>query len=151
MRIALFQPDIPQNTGATIRLCACLGVSLDIIEPCGFIMDDRRMGKAAMDYAKHVDLTKHLSWDHFVETMRPKKRFILMTTKASLPYTEIDYTSDDILIAGRESSGVPENVHETCDERVFIPMDGATRSLNVVTATAIITGEALRQIQKRNT
>lgn len=146
MRLVLYQPDIPQNTGSAMRLCAALGLPLDIIEPCGFIMDDKRMGRVAMDYAKQVDVTKHISWEHFLNwrnSQAQKPRLILMTTKTDTSYTDFEFRAGDILIAGRESAGVPDDVHNAVDARVTIPMVG--RSLNIIQATCMIMGEALRQ------
>ena len=146
MRIALYQPDIPQNLGAMMRLCACLDIPLDIIEPCGFVWNERKIGIAALDYREHVKLQRHDSWESFCETFADK-RIVLMTTKASVPYPQFEFTRNDILLAGRESAGVPDHVHEKADGRVLIPMENGQRSLNIVNATAMITGEALRQIR----
>jgi tRNA (cytidine/uridine-2'-O-)-methyltransferase len=146
VRLCLFQPDIPQNTGAAMRLTAGLGVALDIIEPCGFPLDDARLRRVAMDYDIQADVKRHDSWGNFLEwrkTELPNGRLILMTTKAALPYDEFVFQADDILIAGRESSGVPDYVHETADARVIVPLK--TRSLNVIVASAIILSEGLRQ------
>lgn len=145
MRLCLFQPDIPQNTGAAIRLCAGLGVPLDIVEPCGFPLDDAKLRRVAMDYGASVDLTRHVSWDAFVQNKPAQSRLILMTTKAALPYTEFQFQPNDVLIAGRESSGVPDEVHAAVDARVIIPIK--TRSFNVIVASGMILGEALRQIK----
>jgi tRNA (cytidine/uridine-2'-O-)-methyltransferase len=144
MRLCLYQPDIPQNTGAAIRLCAGLGVPLDIIEPCGFPLDDAKLRRVAMDYGAAVDLVRHDSWDSFLVKRSLNSRLILMTTKASLSYTEFQFQPDDILIAGRESSGVPQDVHDRVDARVIVPIK--TRSFNVIVASGIILSEALRQI-----
>lgn len=149
IRIALYQPDIPQNTGSAVRLCAALDMPLEIIEPCGFLFDDKRMERTAMDYLDRVALTRHLSWEHFLEwrgTLSPKPRIILMTTKTDLPYTDFEFRSDDILLAGRESAGVPEKVHNIADGRVTIPL--VARSLNIIQATSMIAGEALRQTRQ---
>ena len=149
MRLCLFQPDIPQNTGAALRLTAGLGVPLDIIEPCGFPLDDSRLKRVAMDYTAEAEMKRHNSWEDFQEwrkTTLPASRLILMTTKASVPYDEFEFQPDDILIAGRESSGVPDYVHETADARVIVPLK--TRSLNVIIASAIILSEGLRQNKK---
>jgi tRNA (cytidine/uridine-2'-O-)-methyltransferase len=152
MRLCLFQPDIPQNTGAAMRLAAGLGVALDIIEPCGFPLDDARLKRVAMDYDVKVDVKRHDSWEDFqkwrMDTL-PISRLIIMTTKAALPYDEFEFQPDDILIAGRESSGVPEYVHEAADARVIVPLK--TRSLNVIVASAIILSEGLRQQKAQNT
>jgi tRNA (cytidine/uridine-2'-O-)-methyltransferase len=144
VRIALYQPDIPQNAGAMMRLCACLGVPLDIIEPCGFPWDERKIRQAGMDYIEFADYTRHQSWEAFKG--QAKGRIILMTTKAALPYTEFNFQNGDILLAGRESSGVPAEIHEIADARICIPMQAGPRSLNIVNATSMIMGEALRQL-----
>ncbi|MDP9195382.1 MAG: tRNA (cytidine(34)-2'-O)-methyltransferase [Pseudomonadota bacterium] len=143
MRIALYQPDIPQNTGAVLRLAACLGLGVDIIRPCGFPLDDRRIRRSGMDYADHVSMTLHDSWEVF-QTQR-SGRLILLTTRGSVPHTECRYQPDDILLLGRESVGVPENVHAIADVRVRIPIAPGLRSLNLAVAAAMVTGEALRQ------
>lgn len=149
MRIALYQPDIPQNTGAILRLCACLGVGCDVIEPCGFLFDDRRMRRAGMDYVAAADLVRHASWRRFLDSLptRPggSGRLVLLTTAGSVPYTEAAYHPDDTLLLGRESAGVPPEVHEAADLRVVVPMRPGMRSLNVAMAAAIVTAEALRQ------
>ncbi len=144
IRIALYQPDIPQNVGALMRLCACLGTPLDIIEPCGFPWDERKIRQAGMDYIEFVDYTRHQSWEAF--RTHAKGRLVLMTTKAALPYTDFRFQDGDILLAGRESSGVPAEIHDIVDARVCIPMKTGARSLNIVNAAAMITGEALRQL-----
>lgn len=144
IRIALYQPDIPQNCGAMMRLCAGLGIGLDIIEPCGFILDDRKLRRVGMDYVPLSDRTRFSSWDAFVEG-RKDNRLILMTTKTDQSYFDFQFQDGDILIAGSESAGVPEAVHNALPHKITIPMFGDARSLNVVTATAMITGEALRQ------
>lgn len=146
MRLCLFQPDIPQNTGAAIRLTAGLGVALDIIEPCGFPFDDARMKRVAMDYDAQAIMQRHDSWEKFLEYRAqslPDSRLILMTTKASMPYHDFEFRPDDILIAGRESSGAPDYVHETADARLIVPIK--TRSFNVIVASGIILSEGLRQ------
>lgn len=144
IHLALYQPDIPQNVGAAIRLCACLGKQLDIIEPCGFPWDDRKIRQSGMDYVEQANLTRHDSWESFIKAY-PDKRLILMTTKSSLPYTDFKFEENDILIAGRESAGVPEEIHQFIKNRITIPMNGQARSLNVINATAMIMGEAIRQ------
>lgn len=151
MRLALFEPDIPQNTGAMMRLCACLGVPMDIIEPCGFIIDDKRLRRSGMDYLDHLDLTRHTSWDAFRASRadRPTDgtagRIVLLTTRGSTSHLAFRFHPDDTLMVGRESAGVPETVHETADARVAIPMRSGLRSLNVALAAAVVLGEALRQ------
>lgn len=143
--LALFHPDIPQNVGAAMRLCACMGVDLHIIEPCGFPWNERKIKQAGMDYTELAQCTRHSSWERFYES-RKDARIILMTTKGAVPYTEFEFQDSDILLAGRESEGVPENIHETADARVLIPMAPPARSLNIVTASAMILGEAIRQV-----
>lgn len=144
INIALFQPDIPQNVGATIRLCACLGMGLDIIEPCGFPWNEKKIRISAMDYWDLVRPQRHDNWDEFLRNKAG--RVILMTTKTDQPYTKFNFQEGDILLAGQESSGAPDHVHESIDAKVTIPMYGQARSLNIVNATAMISGEALRQI-----
>jgi len=144
MRLALFEPDIPQNTGTLMRLCACLGVPLDIIEPCGFILSDKNLRRAGMDYMDHLEMVKHLNWEAF-KSAASGKRLVLMSTKASEPFHDFKFEANDVLIAGRESAGVPEHVHAECAARVFIPMQPGMRSLNVAIASAMVLGEALRQ------
>lgn len=143
-RLALYQPDIPQNAGTLMRLGACTGVGLDIIEPCGFILDDKRMKRSVMDYADHADVTRHVSWAAFQAKRRG--RLILLTTRAAVPYTQVAYQPDDILLLGRESAGVPDDVHDAAEVRVLIPMRPGTRSLNVAIAAAMVLGEVLRQV-----
>ncbi len=143
MRLALYQPDIPQNTGTLIRLCACLGVPLDIIEPCGFTFTDKQLRRAAMDYAKGASLQRHDSWTDFLPATTG--RLILATTKSANPYTTFAFQADDIILLGQEQSGVPMEVHDRADARLRIPMRGGARSLNIAIAGAMILGEALRQ------
>ena len=143
MRIALFQPDIPQNAGALLRLVACLGLAVDIIEPCGFVMSDKHLRRAGMDYLTQVDLTRHLSWRHFLDARNG--RLVLLTTQAQTAYTDLAYRPDDILLAGRESAGVPPEVHAAVEARGGVPMRPGLRSLNVALATAMVVGEAMRQ------
>ena len=147
MRLALYQPDIPQNTGALLRLGACLQVPVDIIEPCGFPIDDTRLRRAAMDYATACEVSRHSSWQAFLADVRAKSqgRVVLLSTAASASFADFSFGSEDILLLGRESAGVPTDVHETADARICVPMAAGARSLNVVTAAAIVLGEALRQ------
>ena len=146
MRLALFQPDIPQNTGALLRFAACMGLEVDIIEPCGFILDDRRLRRAGMDYLEHAQITLHKSWDRFVDsTSRKSGRLILLTTTGEWAYTDFAFKSTDVLLLGRESAGVPLEVHQTADARLLIPMTDGVRSLNVAIAASMVAGEALRQ------
>ncbi|MEZ0261178.1 MAG: tRNA (cytidine(34)-2'-O)-methyltransferase [Alphaproteobacteria bacterium] len=144
MRLALYQPDIPQNAGTLMRLCACLGVSLDIIEPCGFLLTDKNLKRAGMDYLDKLDMARHSSWEAFRKT-REGARFVLMTTKTSDNFLDFKFAAGDILIAGRESAGVPEDVHAACPARVTIPMAAGVRSLNVAVAASMVLAEALRQ------
>jgi tRNA (cytidine/uridine-2'-O-)-methyltransferase len=146
MRLALFEPDIPQNAGALLRLGACWGVAVDIIEPCGFLLDDRRLRRAGMDYREAASLHRHASWAAFLAG-RAAGRLLLLTTKASLPYHRFAFRPDDTLLLGRESAGVPEHVHRTADARLRIPLRPGMRSLNVALAAAIVLGEALRQTE----
>ena len=146
MRLALFQPDIPQNLGAAIRLCACLGVFLDVIEPCAFPLSDRTLKRAALDYSDQARIRLHRSWDDFrAGPERQTGRLVLFTTRVALPYTEFAFSADDTLLFGRESAGVPEEVHQAAEARLLIPLQPGLRSLNVVTAAAMALGEALRQ------
>lgn len=146
MRLALYQPDIPQNTGAMLRLAACLGVGVDIIEPCGFVWSDKHMRRAGMDYLDRVELVRHASWDAFTASRGSGSgRLVLLTTTGSIPHTQLAFRPDDCLLLGRESAGVPAEVHEATDERVRIPMKPGLRSINVALAAAIVLGEALRQ------
>ncbi len=149
MRIALYQPDIPQNTGAIMRLCACMDVALDIIEPCGFVLDDKKLSRAVMDYADLMDRTRHQSWDSFLAQKPENSRIVLMTTKGNVEYQDFSFQENDILLAGSESSGVPENIHKMADACITIPMKNNARSLNIALATSMILGEALRQIAKQ--
>lgn len=146
IHLALYEPDIPQNTGAAIRLAACLGLGLEIIEPCGFLWDARQVRQSSLDYIDHVKLMRHLSWTDFQKAYMGQRR-ILLTTKASVPYTDFKFKAGDILLAGRESAGVPEHVHTTVDGRILVPLQNGMRSLNVINALAIVSGEALRQLQ----
>ncbi len=144
MEIALYQPDIPQNLGAMMRLCACMGTGLHIIEPCGFPFDARKIRRSGMDYIDHVEYERHSSWGVFKRTTTDQ-RVILMTTKSAESYLDFEFQKNDILLAGSESSGAPQEIHDAVDARVVIPMFGEMRSLNIVNATSMILGEALRQ------
>ena len=146
MRLALYQPDVPQNAGSLMRLCACLGVGLDIIEPCGFILSDRNLRRAGMDYLEGLDLTRHASWDQW-RTRPDPGRMLLLTTKGAQPYTGFAFRPGDTLLVGRESAGVPDEVHDAADARLLIPMRPGMRSLNVAQAAAMVLGEALRQME----
>ncbi|GEO15508.1 tRNA (cytidine(34)-2'-O)-methyltransferase [Microvirga aerophila] len=145
-RLAIYQPDIPQNTGTMLRLTACLGVPVEIIEPAGFDVSDRNLRRSGMDYLERAAITRHVSWTSF-ETWRQGAgaRLVLATTKAAIPYAEFAYDLDDIILVGRESAGVPDEVHQAADARIVIPMRPGLRSLNVAITAAMILGEALRQ------
>lgn len=146
MRLALFQPDIPQNLGAAIRLCACLGVFMDIIEPCAFPLSDKALKRASLDYTDKAGITRHASWDTFTEAPeRQEGRLILFTTKAEHSYADFAFGPGDTLLFGRESAGVPDEAHAAADARLVIPLQPGLRSLNVVTAAAMALGEGLRQ------
>ena len=147
MRLALYQPDIPQNTGTILRLAACLGVGVDVIGPTGFDLTDRALKRAGLDYLAHVEIARHVSFDAF-ETARRRhtgQRLVLLTTAAAEPHLSFAFRNDDILLLGRESAGVPAAVHAAADARIRIPMRAGLRSLNVAMAAAIAVGEALRQ------
>jgi tRNA (cytidine/uridine-2'-O-)-methyltransferase len=143
MRLALFQPDIPQNLGAALRLGACLGVPVDVIEPCGFPLSDRAVRRAALDYGAKAEVVRHPGWSEFLT--RRQGRLLLFTTRGALPFQDFIYRASDVLLFGRESAGVPDDVHAAADARLCIPLVPGTRSLNVVTAAAMALGEALRQ------
>jgi tRNA (cytidine/uridine-2'-O-)-methyltransferase len=146
MRIALCEPDIPQNTGTILRLAACLGVEAHIIEPAGFPTSDRAFRRAGMDYLDHVALRRHASWQAFEDWRRGERlRLLLFTTRATVSYLDHAYKTGDILMFGRESSGVPEAVHKSADARLLIPMRPGLRSINVAMAAAMALGEAMRQ------
>ena len=142
MRLALYQPDIPQNCGALIRLGACLGVPVDIIEPCGFLFDDKKLRRAGMDYLDLAQIVRHPSWQAFLEASRGA-RLVLATTKGETSYLDFAFGPGDVLLLGRESEGVPDEVHQRADSRLRIPL--RARSLNVAQAGAIVLAEALRQ------
>jgi len=146
MRIALYQPDIPQNTGNIFRLGACLGISVDIIEPTGFIFDDKKFKRSAMDYIDHIDYKKHIDWQHFYDWSKENKfRLILMTTKTNQSFYKFEFCSSDILLFGRESAGVPDDIHKIVDHRLTIPMKDGVRSINLSSSVALVIGEGLRQ------
>lgn len=145
MLLALFEPDIPQNVGSLIRLSACMGVPLHIIEPCGFPFDDKRMRRVAMDYYGLAPPVRHRSWQAFREAQPQDSRLVLLSTKAGHPYTGFTFRRGDALLFGRESSGVPDHVRDAASERVKIPVQAGARSLNLVQAASMVLGEALRQ------
>lgn len=144
MRLALYQPDIPQNTGTLMRLCACMGLPMDIVEPCGFVLSDKNLKRAGMDYLDNLDLTRHADWDAFQRRVKPA-RTVLLTTKSDSPFHTFSFRADDVLLLGRESAGVPDDVHNACDARITIPMAPGLRSLNVAIAGAMALSEALHQ------
>ena len=144
MHIALYKPDIPQNTAAIIRLGACLNLKIHIVEPCGFILHDLRFKRVVMDYIGFSKIFRYQDYDDFINKNK-KKRIILMTTKAKKHYHKFKFKKDDILLFGRESAGVPNNLHKTIKDKIKIPMNKNTRSLNVAMSVAIISAEALRQ------
>ena len=143
-KIALFEPDIPQNTAAIIRTCACLGAKLEIIQPCGFLLNDKRLKRVVMDYMDEKEIRYYESSDQFFDEKK-NQRIILMTTKASSPYTEFKFKKNDTILFGRESAGVPEYVHEMINNRLKIPMRNDKRSLNIASSVAIILAECLKQ------
>ena len=146
MRLALYQPDMPTNAGAALRLAACLDLPLVVIEPCGFVWDDRRVRRVALDYPVGARLLRMASWSAFEARRRAEgRRLVLLTTRAETTHLAARYHPDDVLLAGRESAGVPEEVHGSADLRVRVPLAPGRRSLNLVTALAIVLGEALRQ------
>ena len=147
MRLALYQPDIPQNAGSLMRLGACLGVGIDVIEPCGFLLTDRNFRRAGMDYLKSADIRRHASWTEFRGglTSNGAGRLVLLTTRGDMAYTDFAFQASDTLMVGRESAGVPDEVHNAADARLVIPLMPGQRSLNVAQAAAMVLGEALRQ------
>ena len=152
LRLALYQPDIPQNTGTMLRTCACLGVAADIIEPAGFPVSDRHFRRSGMDYLDAVTIERHISWRAFedwrqnVRAATGGHRLVLLSTKAAMPYTDFRDEPGDILLVGRESAGVPDEVHAAADARIVIPVRDGMRSLNVAIAAAMAIGEAIRQL-----
>ncbi|MGH0001436.1 tRNA (cytidine(34)-2'-O)-methyltransferase [Pseudovibrio ascidiaceicola] len=144
--IALYQPDIPQNTGTLLRLAACMDVTVHLIEPAGFPLSDHALKRAGMDYIERAKLQRHMDWESFREwQLAEKRRLILMTTKGSRSYTQFAFKKDDLILMGRESSGVPEDIHQIADARLLIPMKNGMRSLNMAVSTGMVLGEALRQ------
>ena len=144
-KIALFEPDIPQNTAAIIRICACLGAKLEIIEPCGFLLNDKRFKRVVMDYMDKKNIKFYDNWDIFFKTKK-NQRIILMTTKATKSYSKFKFDVNDTILFGRESAGVPESIHNVIEDQLKIPMKNEKRSLNVATSVAIILAESLKQV-----
>ena len=145
MRIALYQPDIPQNAGAVFRLATCLNLPVDIIEPTGFVLNDANLRRVGMDYLDQTQITRHISWGAYLRDAKPA-RLVLLTTAATQLHVDFKFDANDTLMVGRESSGVPDEVHNCADARIRIPMLPEARSLNVVTALTFALGEALRQV-----
>jgi tRNA (cytidine/uridine-2'-O-)-methyltransferase len=147
MRLVLFQPDIPQNTGTILRLAACLGLAVDIVRPAGFDISDKALRRALMDYGSGLEIKRHDSWSAFVDENAAglHGRMLAVTTKGAIAYTDFGYAENDLLVFGRETSGLPDDVHQAADARITIPMMPGRRSLNVAVAAAMVTGEALRQ------
>jgi tRNA (cytidine/uridine-2'-O-)-methyltransferase len=149
VRLALYQPDIPQNAGSLMRLGACLGVGIDVIEPCGFLLTDRNFRRAGMDYLKSADIRRHASWTRFRDGFSADRgagqRLVLLTTRGAMAYADFAFRASDTLLVGRESAGVPDEVHAAADARLVIPLQPGLRSLNVAQAAAMVLGEALRQ------
>lgn len=145
MRIALYQPDIPQNTGTLLRFAACLGIAVDVIEPCGFMLSDRRMRRAGMDYIDFVEMMRHSSWRAFQDAVK-ENRLVLLSPKAECSYIDFAFEDRDIILVGQESIGVPDEVYNATEAQLKIPMQKNFRSLNVALATAMVAGEALRQL-----
>ncbi|PWJ94248.1 tRNA (cytidine/uridine-2'-O-)-methyltransferase [Mesorhizobium loti] len=147
LRIALYQPDIAGNTGTILRFAACLGLGVDIIEPAGFPLSDKALKRAGMDYLEMATLTRHVDWHAFEDWRKTgARRLVLLSTKATTPYTGFTFADGDILLFGRESAGVPDAVHQAADARLTIPMQGAARSINVALSVAMVAGEAIRQL-----
>ena len=146
MELALYQPDQPQNTGTLLRLGACMGVKVHIIDPCGFAFSERALRRSAMDYIDHVDLMRHMDWEHFNQwRLENGKSLVLLTTKGATAYCDYQYQDNTILLLGQESLGAPDVVHQSCDGRVVIPMRAELRSLNIAVAASMVLGESLRQ------
>ncbi len=144
--LVLFQPDIPGNTGTLLRLAACMGVKVHIIEPAGFRLDEKAFRRAGMDYVEQAAMQRHLNWDEFEHwRQQENRRSLLLTTKAELPYTKFTFEESDLIMLGRESSGAPDYVHEAANERLTIKMHGEARSLNMALTGAMVLGEAIRQ------
>jgi len=143
-KIALYEPDIPQNTAAIIRTCACLGAKLEIIEPCGFLLSDKRFKRVVMDYMNNNEINIYQNFDDFYEK-KENQRIILMTTKASISYTKFKFEINDTILFGRESAGVPERIHKLMKHRLKIPMEDKKRSLNISSSVAIILAESFKQ------
>jgi tRNA (cytidine/uridine-2'-O-)-methyltransferase len=148
IRLALFEPDIPQNAGTLLRLAACLGVAVDVIEPCGFVFSDSRLRRAGLDYLDAAERLHHSSWDAFQQNRRGGGgRLLLLTTSGDAAYTDFKFATGDTILVGRETAGVPPAVHAAADARLLVPMRPGLRSINVAVAGAMVVGEALRQLK----
>ena len=148
MKIALYEPDIPQNAGNIFRLGACLGIPIHIIEPAGFVIDNKKLKRASMDYYDYLDLTKHISWENFYDWSKENSyRLVLLTTKSKKSYYTYNFQGNDILLFGRESAGVPDKVHSVVNERLVIPMVTGPRSINLSSSVAMVASEAMRQLK----
>ena len=148
MRVALYQPDIPQNTGNIFRLCACLDISLDIIGPTGYIFDEKKFRRSSMDYFQHTSFIRHTDWEDYLKFAKEKNfRLILLTTKSKNNYIDFVFKNDDVLLFGQESAGVPNEIHNDVDSKLTIPMKKNMRSINISSAVAIVLGEACRQLK----
>jgi tRNA (cytidine/uridine-2'-O-)-methyltransferase len=145
LKIVLYQPDIPQNTGTILRFAACMGIEVHIIEPCGFIWNDKQLKRSVMDYIDHINLHKHISWQKFLDAKNANARLVLLTTKADQLYHQCNFAKEDYLVFGSESSGVPQQAHDTMDMRIKIPMRAGMRSYNLALSVAMTAAEALRQ------
>ena len=145
MNLAIFEPDIPQNTGAMIRICACFNVNIDIIHPASFLLSEKSLSRVAMDYSKNINLTEFNDWNHFIKNRKGRK--ILLSTKGKVSHFDVKFNDTDNLIVGRESAGVPDYVHEQSDQVIRIPMNNSARSLNVAVSSAIVISEANRQLK----
>jgi tRNA (cytidine/uridine-2'-O-)-methyltransferase len=146
LRLALYQPDIPQNTGTVMRMCAGLGIPLDIIGPAGFDLSDRTLRRAGLDYLSHLQLARHSSFASFERILNERgSRLVLLTTRGETPYQLFEFQAGDVLMAGRESSGVPDDVHNRADVRIRVPMRQGMRSMNIAVTAALVLGEAMRQ------
>ena len=150
VRLALYQPEIPQNTGTLLRTAACLNLGVDIVEPCGFVFSDKHLKRAGMDYSDLATVVRHNDWDDFqaVRQTQDGRRLVLLTTKGAVPYTEFSFHENDVLLLGNEGSGVPETVHKCVDARITVPMVPDMRSLNMAVAAVMVLGEALRQVSQ---
>ena len=149
MKLVIYQPDIPQNTGAMVRTCSCFDIDIEIIHPSSFPLDHKLLKRTAMDYGSLINITEHDSWESFKKTLKPHKRIILLSTKGKISYTDFSFHNEDYLMVGRESAGVPDFIHNEANEVLTIPISKSSRSLNVSTAASIALSEAIRQLKVR--